>query len=206
MQWRLSFPLSLFVLGLLALPLSRTSPREGRYARLGMALFTYLIYFYLQSLARLWVERGLLSEDIGIWGVHAVVAVPGHGRHDQRDPGQAEQRRHLDRDVDDGQGRSGVVDPVEQLSSAPAQPVAVPRHPVQDVVRGHVESSEPGAIGVVELDRIDDLNALRRAFVERGAFIRPIGSVIYLAPALTIGEDDVAFLTRVIGEVVRGIG
>ncbi len=77
LQWRLSFPLSLFVLGLLAVPLSRTSPREGRYARLGMALFTYLIYFYLQSLARLWVERGLLSEDIGIWGVHAVVALLG---------------------------------------------------------------------------------------------------------------------------------
>jgi adenosylmethionine-8-amino-7-oxononanoate aminotransferase len=60
-----------------------------------------------------------------------------------------------------------------------------------------------GAIGVVELERIDDLNALRRAFVDKGAFIRPIGNVIYLAPALTIGEDDVAFLTRVIGEVVR---
>ncbi len=59
-----------------------------------------------------------------------------------------------------------------------------------------------GAIGVVELERIDDLNALRRTFVEKGAFIRPIGNVIYLAPALTIGEEDVAFLTRVIGEVV----
>ena len=60
-----------------------------------------------------------------------------------------------------------------------------------------------GAIGVVELERIDDLNALRRAFVEKGAFVRPIGNVIYLAPALTIGEEDVAFLTRVIGEVLR---
>jgi adenosylmethionine-8-amino-7-oxononanoate aminotransferase len=60
-----------------------------------------------------------------------------------------------------------------------------------------------GAIGVVELERIADLNALRSAFVAKGAFIRPIGNVIYLAPALTIGEDDVAFLTRVIGEVLR---
>jgi adenosylmethionine-8-amino-7-oxononanoate aminotransferase len=59
-----------------------------------------------------------------------------------------------------------------------------------------------GAIGVVELDRIDDLNALRSAFIAKGAFIRPIGNVIYLAPALTIGEEDVAFLTRVIGEVL----
>ena len=60
-----------------------------------------------------------------------------------------------------------------------------------------------GAIGVVELDRIDDLNALRRAFVEKGAFIRPIGNAIYLAPAFTMAEEDVAALTRVIGGVVR---
>jgi adenosylmethionine---8-amino-7-oxononanoate aminotransferase len=60
-----------------------------------------------------------------------------------------------------------------------------------------------GAIGVVELEPIEDLNALRSAFVAKGAFIRPIGNAIYLAPALTIGEEDVAFLTRVIGEVLR---
>jgi adenosylmethionine-8-amino-7-oxononanoate aminotransferase len=60
-----------------------------------------------------------------------------------------------------------------------------------------------GALGVIELERIDDLNALRRAFVDKGAFIRPIGNVIYLAPALTIGEEDVAFLTRAIADVLK---
>lgn len=60
-----------------------------------------------------------------------------------------------------------------------------------------------GAIGVVELDQIDDLNALRSAFVAKGAFIRPIGSVIYLAPALTMDADDIAFLTRTIVDVLR---
>lgn len=60
-----------------------------------------------------------------------------------------------------------------------------------------------GAIGVVELARIDDLDALRRAFVEKGAFIRPIGNVIYLTPAFTIGEEDVAFLTRTIIQVLK---
>ena len=34
-----------------------------------------------------------------------------------------------------------------------------------------------GAIGVVELDRIDNLNALRQRFVEEGVFIRPFGNV-----------------------------
>ena len=33
-----------------------------------------------------------------------------------------------------------------------------------------------GAIGVVELERIDDLDALRARFVEEGVFIRPFGS------------------------------
>jgi adenosylmethionine---8-amino-7-oxononanoate aminotransferase len=64
-----------------------------------------------------------------------------------------------------------------------------------------------GAIGVVELDRIDDLNALRQRFVEDGVFIRPFGSVIYLTPAFTIAPDELAklttALTRVVGELAR---
>lgn len=77
LHWRVSFPLSLFVLGLLAVPLSRTSPREGRYARLGMALFIYLIYLDLLSITRLWMERGLVSDAVGMWWVHAIVALLG---------------------------------------------------------------------------------------------------------------------------------
>jgi adenosylmethionine-8-amino-7-oxononanoate aminotransferase len=59
-----------------------------------------------------------------------------------------------------------------------------------------------GAIGVVELERIDDLDALRRRFVEAGVFIRPFGNVVYLTPALTIGEDELATLTRAVFEVL----
>jgi lipopolysaccharide export system permease protein len=75
LHWRLSWPLSLFALGLLALPLSRTSPREGRYARLGMALFIYVIYIDLLSITRVWVERGIVSDSVGMWWVHALVAL-----------------------------------------------------------------------------------------------------------------------------------
>jgi lipopolysaccharide export system permease protein len=75
LHWRVSFPLSLFVLGLLAIPLSRTSPREGRYARLGMALFIYIIYIDLLSITRVWMERGLVGDDIGMWWVHAIVGL-----------------------------------------------------------------------------------------------------------------------------------
>src|SRR5215813_10277410 len=43
-----------------------------------------------------------------------------------------------------------------------------------------------GAIGVVELDRIADIQALRARFVEEGVFIRPFGRIVYLTPAFTI--------------------
>src|SRR5262249_59027334 len=42
-----------------------------------------------------------------------------------------------------------------------------------------------GAIGVVELEKIADLDALRRRFIAAGVFIRPFGSVVYLTPAFT---------------------
>ena len=55
-----------------------------------------------------------------------------------------------------------------------------------------------GAIGVVELDRIEDLEGLRARFVEKGVFIRPFGSVIYLTPSFTISEEELAKLTSTI--------
>jgi len=60
-----------------------------------------------------------------------------------------------------------------------------------------------GAIGVVELDRIDDLNGMRVHFVEHGVFIRPIGNVIYLTPAFTISSDELKTLTDVVVKTVR---
>jgi adenosylmethionine-8-amino-7-oxononanoate aminotransferase len=59
-----------------------------------------------------------------------------------------------------------------------------------------------GAIGVVELDKIDDLEALRARFVEEGVFIRPFGNVVYLTPSFTIQSDDLSALTRAIVKVV----
>jgi adenosylmethionine---8-amino-7-oxononanoate aminotransferase len=60
-----------------------------------------------------------------------------------------------------------------------------------------------GAIGVVELDRINDLDALRTQFIEQGVFIRPIGNVIYLTPAFTISSDELKTLTDAIVKTVR---
>jgi adenosylmethionine---8-amino-7-oxononanoate aminotransferase len=59
-----------------------------------------------------------------------------------------------------------------------------------------------GAIGVVELDHIEDLNALRQRFVAEGVFIRPFGSIVYLTPAFTIAEDELAKLTEAVPRVL----
>jgi adenosylmethionine-8-amino-7-oxononanoate aminotransferase len=59
-----------------------------------------------------------------------------------------------------------------------------------------------GAIGVVELDCISDLEALRGRFVARGVFVRPFGSVIYLAPSFTIDSEDLATLIEAVVKVV----
>jgi len=59
-----------------------------------------------------------------------------------------------------------------------------------------------GAIGVVEIKRIGNLDALRRRFVEEGVFIRPFGKVIYLTPAFTIGEEELVRLTGTIAKVL----
>jgi adenosylmethionine-8-amino-7-oxononanoate aminotransferase len=58
-----------------------------------------------------------------------------------------------------------------------------------------------GAIGVVEMERIDDLDALRARFVEEGVFIRPFGNVVYLTPPFTIAPEDLSILTSAIVKV-----
>ena len=60
-----------------------------------------------------------------------------------------------------------------------------------------------GAIGVVELDDIGDLNALKRRFVEKGVFIRPFRNIVYLTPALTIDHADLDVLAKAIFDVLR---
>jgi adenosylmethionine-8-amino-7-oxononanoate aminotransferase len=63
-----------------------------------------------------------------------------------------------------------------------------------------------GAIGVVELEKIADLDDLRRRFVARGVWIRPFGRIVYLAPALTISEEDLAALTSaIVAELKSGV-
>jgi adenosylmethionine---8-amino-7-oxononanoate aminotransferase len=67
---------------------------------------------------------------------------------------------------------------------------------------GVVDVRVKGAIGVVELERIDDLAVLRARFVEEGVFVRPFGREVYLTPAFTIGADDLDALTSAVRRVI----
>ena len=71
-------------------------------------------------------------------------------------------------------------------------------------MKGVVDVRVLGAIGVVELETIADMNGLRARFIDAGCWIRPFGNIVYLMPAFTIGEDDLARLcetvVRVVGE------
>jgi adenosylmethionine-8-amino-7-oxononanoate aminotransferase len=60
-----------------------------------------------------------------------------------------------------------------------------------------------GAIGVVELERIAELDALRARFVDECVFIRPFGNVVYLTPSFTIEPGELSKLTDVIAKVIR---
>ena len=62
-----------------------------------------------------------------------------------------------------------------------------------------------GAIGVVELERLDDRPALRSRLIERGVWVRPLGRSIYLTPAFTISAEDLARLTSSVVQIVDEI-
>ena len=70
LQWRFSTGLLCLVLTVLAVPLSKTSPRQGRYTKLALALLLFIIYFNLLNVSRAWLNRGDISPYIGLWWVH----------------------------------------------------------------------------------------------------------------------------------------
>ncbi|MEO8672546.1 MAG: LPS export ABC transporter permease LptF [Tahibacter sp.] len=70
LHWRLAAPVSALVLMLLALPLSRATPRESRYGKLLVAVLCYLIYASFLGVARNWLGQDRFVPALGLWWVH----------------------------------------------------------------------------------------------------------------------------------------
>jgi lipopolysaccharide export system permease protein len=77
LQFRTSTPLMTLVLTLIAVPLSKLRPRQGRYARVGFAIVVFFIYSNLLTASKAWVEKGDLSPWIGVWWVHILALAFG---------------------------------------------------------------------------------------------------------------------------------
>ena len=77
LQWRLSAPIMVLVLGFLAVPLGRSAPRKGRYAGLGVGVLVFINYALLLAASKVWLERGKVSPMIGMWWVHVLFVVVG---------------------------------------------------------------------------------------------------------------------------------
>ena len=75
MQWRLSPAIAAVVLGLLAIPLSHSAPREGRGGRALLGIMAYVVYVNVLYMSRNWIASGAIPPQLGTWWVHAVVLI-----------------------------------------------------------------------------------------------------------------------------------
>jgi len=72
LQWRLSIPLLVFVVTLLAVPLSKVNPRQGRFIKLLPAILLYMAYLALLIFMRGALYKGRVPLALGLWWVHGL--------------------------------------------------------------------------------------------------------------------------------------
>ncbi|MES2141617.1 MAG: LPS export ABC transporter permease LptF [Pseudomonadota bacterium] len=75
LQWRLSAPIAALLLALLAIPLSRVNPRQGKYLHLLPAIIIYILYLNLLLFGRNWIENGSISYQWGLWWIHGLLVI-----------------------------------------------------------------------------------------------------------------------------------
>ena len=73
LHWRIALPSMCIVLTLLAVPLARLRPRQGRYSRIWLAVVIYFAYSNLIAAGKVWLARGVTPEFFGLWWTHVAV-------------------------------------------------------------------------------------------------------------------------------------
>jgi lipopolysaccharide export system permease protein len=74
-QWRITLPLATIIVAFMALPLSQTDPRSGRYAKLVWALILYLMYSNLLGIGKTWIVQERVPIWVGTWWVHIIAVI-----------------------------------------------------------------------------------------------------------------------------------
>jgi lipopolysaccharide export system permease protein len=72
LQWRISLIIMVPILVLIAFPLSKVNPRQGRFARMFPAIILFMVYISVLIAMRGMVEKQKLSADFGIWSLHII--------------------------------------------------------------------------------------------------------------------------------------
>ena len=75
LQWRLTLPLATIIVAFMALPLSHTKPRSGRYSKLAISLIIYLLYSNLLGVGKTWIAQEKIPVWIGTWWVHLIAII-----------------------------------------------------------------------------------------------------------------------------------
>jgi lipopolysaccharide export system permease protein len=72
LAWRTAVPIMALVLMVLAVPLAKLRPRQGRFARVAFAVLAYFFYSNLLAAVRVWIQKDTPAGQFGLWWVHAI--------------------------------------------------------------------------------------------------------------------------------------
>ncbi|MDC0089270.1 LPS export ABC transporter permease LptF [Gammaproteobacteria bacterium] len=72
-QARLMLPLATLILGFLAIPLSYSSPRKGRYDKIFLGSLVYFLYFIAMSITEKMFLLELIPSLLGLWWLHLIM-------------------------------------------------------------------------------------------------------------------------------------
>ncbi|MBB3062987.1 LPS export ABC transporter permease LptF [Microbulbifer rhizosphaerae] len=100
LHWRFSLPVLVLVVAVLAVPLSRTNPRQGRYAKMIPAVLLYITYLVILQGVRGAIEDGKIGNPAAIWLVHPPFLILGllllGGRERRRCPARPDDSKAVD--------------------------------------------------------------------------------------------------------------
>lgn len=74
LQWRIATPIGLLILGMIGLKMSQTAPREGRFAKIFMALILYIVFHQLLVYGRDTISNEEWSTTVGLWPILIIFA------------------------------------------------------------------------------------------------------------------------------------